>query len=158
MPIEQGVGAGIALSILHGLWTITRAKVVEFERLPGTSIWWPKSAQTPGETVPGVKVVALQAPLSFLNAQGVNEALDRLTDTRLLIIEANAVAEIDYTGAKILGDAISRLQAAGVAVAVARLESVRAQASFARYGLTDLIGEGRIFHSVEEAVRALGPR
>jgi len=158
LPIEQGVGAGIALSILHGLWTITRAQIVEFERLPGTSIWWPKSPRTPGETVPGVKVVGLQAPLSFLNAQSVNEALDRLTDARLLVIEANAVAEIDYTGAKILGDAISRLQAAGVAVAVARLESVRAQASFARQGLTRLIGEERIFHSVEEAVRALGPR
>ena len=157
LPIEQGVGAGIALSILHGLWTITRARVVEFERLPGTSIWWPKSPRAPGETVPGVKVVGLQAPLSFLNAQGVGEALDRMTGERLLVIEANAIAEIDYTGAKILGDAISRLQAAGVAVAVARLESVRAQESFARQGLTRVIGEARIFHSVEEAVRTLGP-
>jgi len=43
-------------------------------------------------------------------------------------------------------------------VAVARLESVRAQTSFARLGLTAQIGEGRIFHSVEEAVRALAPR
>jgi MFS superfamily sulfate permease-like transporter len=158
LPIQQGVGIGIALSILHGLWTITRARLVEFERIPGTSIWWPKSAQTSGESLPGVKVVGLQAPLSFLNAQGVNEALALLTDTRLLVIEADAIAEIDYTGAKILGDAISRLQAAGVTVAVARLESVRAQASFARQGLTRLIGEDRIFHSVEEAVRALAPR
>jgi MFS superfamily sulfate permease-like transporter len=158
LPIEQGVGAGIALSILHGLWTVTRAQVVEFERIPGTSIWWPKSPLAPGETVPGVKVVGLQAPLSFLNAQAFNQALDRMTEERLLIIEANAIAEIDYTGAKILGEAISRLQRAGVAVALARLESVRAQASFARQGLTQLIGEGRIFHSVEEAVRALRPR
>jgi len=158
LPIEQGVGVGIALSILHGLWTITRAQVVEFERIPGTSIWWPKSPQAPGETVPGVKVVGLQAPLSFLNAQAVNGALGRLTQARLLVIEANAIAEIDYTGAKILGDAIARLQAAGVVVALARLESVRAQASFARHGLTREIGEERIFHSVEEAVRALGAR
>lgn len=158
LPIEQGVGAGIALSILHGLWTITRARVVEFERIPGTSIWWPESPRAPGETVPGVKVVGLQAPLSFLNAQAVNEAIGRLYDTRLLVIEADAIADIDYTGAKILGDAISRLQAAGVAVAVARLESVRAQASFARQGLTRLIGEDHVFHSVEEAIKALGPR
>jgi MFS superfamily sulfate permease-like transporter len=158
LPIEEGVGIGIALSILHGLWTVTRAQVVEYERLPGTSIWWPKSKKTPGETVPGVKVVGLQAPLSFLNAQAFNEALGRLTHETLLVIEANAIAEVDYTGAKILGAALARLKAGGVAIAVARLESVRAQASFARYGLTDLIGEGRIFHSVEEAVRALGPR
>jgi SulP family sulfate permease len=157
LPIEQGVGVGIALSILHGLWTVTRAQVVDFERIPGTSIWWPKSARTPGETVPGVKVVGLQAPLSFLNAQAFNEALGRLTEETLLVIEADAIVELDYTGAKILGDAIRRLKARGVTVAVARLESVRAQASFARQGLMRLIGEDRIFHSVEEAVRALGP-
>ncbi len=158
LPIQQGVGIGIAVSILHGLWTITRAQVVEFERRPGTSIWWPKSPRTPGETVAGVKVVALQAPLSFLNAETVNQALGRLTGEKLLVIEANAIAEIDYTGARILGDAIARLQSAGVAVAVARLESVRAQASFARHGLTRLIGEDHMFYSVEEAVQALAPR
>jgi SulP family sulfate permease len=102
-------------------------------------------------------VIGLQAPLSFLNAYDLQSALSRLTDQTLLVIEANAIVELDYTGAKILGEAIARLQAMGIKVAVARLESVRAQASFARQGLTALIGEARIFHSVEEAVRTLGP-
>jgi SulP family sulfate permease len=157
LPVEQGVGVGIGLSVLHGLWTVTRAKVVEFERLPGTSIWWPKSDKVRGERIPGVRVIGLQAPLSFLNAYDLQSALSRLTDQTLLVIEANAIVELDYTGAKILGEAIARLQAMGIKVAVARLESVRAQASFARQGLTALIGEARIFHSVEEAVRTLGP-
>ena len=73
-------------------------------------------------------MIGLQAPLSFLNANGFNDALDRLTDETLLVIEANAIVELDYTGAKILGDAIRRLRARGVTVAVARLESVRARA------------------------------
>jgi MFS superfamily sulfate permease-like transporter len=157
LPIEQGVGAGIALSILHCLWTITRARVVEYQRIPGTSIWWPKSSKKPGETVPGVRVIGLQAPLSFLNAYEFQAALSSLSDEKLLVIEANAIVELDYTGAKILGEAIARLQARGVVVAVARLESLRAEASFARQGLTAMIGEARIFHSVEEAVRALAP-
>jgi SulP family sulfate permease len=157
LPIAQGVGVGIALSILHGLWQITRAQVVEFQRLPGTSIWWPKSPERKGETIAGVKVLGLQAPLSFLNAQGFNDALGGLKGERLVVIEAGAIAEIDYTGAKILGDAIARLRATGVKVAVARLESVRAQEGFARQGLTRLIGEDHMFHSVEEAVRALAP-
>jgi MFS superfamily sulfate permease-like transporter len=158
LPIEQGVGVGIALSILHGLWTVTRAQVVEYERIPGSSIWWPKSPKAPGETLPGVKVIGLQAPLSFLNAQAFNEALAGLSGETLLVIEANAIVELDYTGAKILGDAIRGQQARGATVAVARLESLRAQASFARQGLTRLIGEDRIFHSVEEAVRRLAAR
>ncbi len=158
LPIEQGVGVGIALSILHGLWTVTRARVVEFTRIPGTSIWWPKSAKTPGETIPGVRVVGLQAPLSFLNAYSFQDALGRLGDAGLLVIEADSIVELDYTGAKILREAIARLQTSGVVVAVARLESVRAEASFVRHGLTAQIGEGRIFHSVQEAVDVLTPR
>ena len=48
---------------------------------------------------------------------------------------------------------------AGVDVAFARLELVRAQQSFARQGLEAVIGRDHLFHSVEEAVEALsGPR
>jgi len=158
LPIEQGVGVGIGLSILHGLWTVTRAQVVAFERIPGTSIWWPKSSKSAGETVPGVKVVGVQAPLSFLNAYEVCDRLGRLADCKLLVIEADAVVEVDYTGAKLLAETVRRLKTSGVTIAVARLEAVRAQEGFARHGLIAEIGEDHIFHSVEEAVRALGPR
>jgi MFS superfamily sulfate permease-like transporter len=157
LPIAQGVGAGIALSILHGLWTATRATVAPFARIPGTTIWWPVADKTVGETVPGVRVVGLQAPLSFLNAYEICDALGRLTDCKLLVIEADAVAEIDYTGAKLLGETIRGLKASGVTVAVARLEAVRAEQGFRRHGLIAEIGETHVFHSVEEAVRALAP-
>ncbi len=155
LPIEQGVGTGIALSILHGLWTVTRARLAPFERLPGTTIWWPKSDKTAGETLPAVRVVGLQAPLSFLNAYEICDALARLTDCKLLVIEANAVAEIDYTAARLLRETLGALKASGVVIAVARLEAARAEAGFRRYGLIAEIGEDHVFHSVEEAVRAL---
>jgi sulfate permease, SulP family len=156
-PIQQGVGIGIILSLMHGVWTTTRASTVTFERIAGTSIWWPADALHRGETVPGVSVVGLQAPLSFLNAYAFQEAIERLPrqGTRLIVIEANAIVEVDYTGAKILSEAVRRLRAGGVDVAFARLESVRAQQSFARQGLEALIGRDHVFHSVEEAVRAL---
>ena len=68
LPIEQGVAIGIALSLLHGIWSTTRARVTVFERVPGTSIWWPSNPHIPGETEPNVVVAGFQAPLSFLNA------------------------------------------------------------------------------------------
>lgn len=160
LPIELGVGVGIVLSILHGVWTTTRARAVELERIPGSSIWWPKSPARKGETVAGVRVIALQAPLSFLNAYEFQRAVRNFArpDTKLLVIEANAIVEIDYTGAKVLGDLIARLRPEGVDVAFARLESVRARESFTRQGLEALVGEDHLFHSVAEAVDALGPR
>ena len=157
LPIQQGVALGVILSLLHGVWTTTRARLVEFERIPGTSIWWPASALQRGERAPGVRVAGLQAPLSFLNAYAVQAQIQafRKTDMRLLVIEANAVGEIDYTGATVLAALVSRLRAEGVDVAFARLESLRAQQSFARQGLEALIGRDHLFHSVEEAVEAL---
>ena len=74
------------------------------------------------------------------------------------MIEANALVEIDYTGATVLAELVGRLRGRGVDVAVARLESVRAQESFARLGLFALIGRDHVFRSVQEAIDALRPR
>jgi sulfate permease, SulP family len=162
LPIEQGVGLGVLLSVLHGVWTTTRAQAIELERIPGTSIWWPREKDVQGEFVPAVRVIALQAPLSFLNAYNFRRAIERFASQgpppKLIVIEANALVEIDYTGATVLAELIGRLRARGVDVAVARLESVRAQKSLARVGLFALIGHDHVFRSVQEAIDALGPR
>lgn len=66
LPIEQGVAVGIALSLLHGVWINTRARLVPFEHVAGTTVWWPVGGQTKGEHDRRVAVVGLQAPLTFL--------------------------------------------------------------------------------------------
>ena len=163
LPIEQGVGIGIALSLLHGIWSTTRARVLLFERVPGTSIWWPSSPNLPGEREPGVIVAGFQAPLSFLNAyhfrRDILDALQSRTPAaRLLVLEATGIVEIDFTAAQILRDLIRKCHADGVDFAIARLESIRAQAAMARFGINELLGPDRSFRSVEEAVRALGTK
>jgi sulfate permease, SulP family len=159
LPIEQGVAVGVLLSVLHGVWTTTRARAVEYERIPGTSIWWPRDKDTKGELSPGVRVIALQAPLSFLNAYNFRSAIERFVGedppARLIVIEANALVEIDYTGATVLADLVRGLRNRGVDVAFARLESLRAQQSFERLGLFTLIGRDHVFRSVQEAIDAL---
>ena len=158
LPIEQGVGLGIALSLLHGIWSTTRARVQLFERVPGTSIWWPSSANLPGEQEPGVIVAGFQAPLSFLNAYHFrHDILAALKSApakvRLLVLEATGIVEIDFTAAQVLTDIIRQCHADGVDFAVARLESLRAQDAIARFGIAALLGPDHQFHSVEEAVR-----
>ena len=163
LPIEQGVGIGIALSLLHGIWSTTRARVLVFERVPGTSIWWPSSSNLPGEREPGIVVAGFQAPLSFLNAyhfrRDILEALKSSPQQpRLLVLEATGIVEIDFTAAQVLSDLIRRCHADGVDFAIARLESIRAQEAVARFGINALLGPDRQFHSVEEAVRARGKK
>ncbi len=160
LPIEQGVAVGITFSLLHGIWTTTRARLTEFDRVPGTTIWWPANPNIAGERNPDVAVVGLQAPLSFLNAENFRADVLKVVGTsatkpRLLVIEASGIVEIDFTAAQILLDLIEQCQANGLTVAMARLESTRAQQAFARFGIYDVLPKGSIFHSVDEAVRTL---
>jgi SulP family sulfate permease len=163
LPIEQGVGIGIALSLLHGIWSTTRAGVVLYERVPGTSIWWPSSPSIPGEREPNIIVAGFQAPLSFLNAyhfrRDILHALQSSPQkTRLLILEATGIVEIDFTAAQVLRDLIRKCHADGVDFAIARLESIRAQQAMGRFGINELLGRDRQFQSVEKAVQALAKR
>jgi MFS superfamily sulfate permease-like transporter len=163
LPIEQGVGIGIALSLLHGIWSTTRARVLVFERVPGTSIWWPSSSNLPGEREPGIVVAGFQAPLTFLNAYHFRrDILAALKSSppkpRLLVLEATGIVEIDFTAAQVLSDLIRRCHADGVDFAIARLESIRAEEAMARFGVNTLLGPDRQFRSVEEAVRTRGKK
>ncbi len=159
LPIEQGVGVGIALSLLHGIWSTSRARLILFERVPGTSIWWPSSPHIPGETESGVIVAGFQAPLSFLNAYHFGRDLTGLLHAarerpRLIVLEATGIVEIDFTAAQILNDTITACHAAGIDFAIARLESARAQEAIERFGIKQSLGSDHLFQSVEEAIRA----
>lgn len=158
LPIQQGALIGIMLSLLHGIWSTTRARLVEFERVPGTTIWWPTNPHITGERIAGVAVIGLQAPLSFLNAPGFRSDVTKVLTTsspQLLVLEASGMVEIDFTAAQILLDVFKACSEQGVTVALARLESVRAQAAFERFRLFDALPREHVFRSVDEAVRKL---
>lgn len=158
LRIEDGVAVGIVLSLLHGIWSTTRARLVVFERVPGTTIWWPANPSIAGERVPDVLVVGLQAPLSFLNASTFRADLLgflQAAKPRLVVLEAASIPEIDFTAAQLLREVVMQCGEHGVTVAVARLESLRAQDAFERFGLYDVLPRDHVFHSVEETVRAL---
>ncbi|TIW06288.1 MAG: SulP family inorganic anion transporter, partial [Mesorhizobium sp.] len=162
LPIETGVAIGIGLSLLHGIWGSTRTQPIELAQVPGTSVWWPPSSSSPGEQHPGVLVAAFQAPLSFVNAdrfkRGLGDLIDaRSEDVRLVVLEASNIVEIDYTAAQALIDTIRHCRDKGAVFAIARMESLRAQAALKRFGIADIVGAERIFHSVDAAIKSLGP-
>ena len=132
-----------------------------FERVPGTSIWWPSSSNFPGEREPGIIVAGFQAPLSFLNAhhfrRDIMTALKSSPQkVRMLILEATGIVEVDFTAGQVLADIIRRCHADGIDFAIARLESARAQEALARFGISELLGPDHLFRSVEEAIHARG--
>ncbi len=173
LPIEMGVSFSVVLSLLHSIYAVARPDCVELERIPGTTIWWAPGEVEHGEVEhgeighgeqePGILVFAPAAPINFTNVHYIRARLEaaiaaKRAPARLVVIDASGVDTIDYTGAAILRAAIGALRERGIDVALARLGAERAQRSAAVTGLLDTIGQARIFHSAEEAVRALRPR
>jgi len=157
LPIQIGVAAGIMFSVLHGVWVTTRTRMIEFERLPGTSIWWPPTNLANGEKVDGIMVLAFQAPLSFLNAHTFRrDFLEAIRHSsrplKAIVLEASNIVEIDYTASQVLVELIGQCRDAGISFDIARLESVRGQQALEKFGILKLLGRDRIFHSVESAV------
>ena len=160
LPIQTGVAVGMFLSLAHGVFTITRVRPIPFERVPGTTVWWPVAPARHGETEDGSRVMGFQAPLSFLNAydfrRGMLSAIEEAKgQARLFVLEASGIVEIDFTASVILIEVIEHARAAGMIFAVARLHSVRARSAFDRLGVTDRLGRERIFQSVDAAIRTL---
>jgi SulP family sulfate permease len=158
LPIGEGVAIGIGLSLLHGLWSTASGKVTAFERVPGTSVWWPPTPNQWGETLAGVAVLSFDAPLSFLNADRFQREIGaalKNTPANLVVLEAANISRIDFTAAEMLSKVIRECHARGADFALARLESLRAQEAVRRFGIDALLGKDHIFRSVEEAVRSL---
>ena len=160
LPIETGMLLAIVLSFVHSLYIVARPYCVELARVPGSTVWWPPGAGAQGEHEPGVLVFAPAAPLNFTNAEricgGIRSAIAaQRSPVKLLVVEANAIIDIDYTGSQILLRAVAELAAMDIVVALARLSDERAQVQAHRTGLIEAIGPDRVFMSVEEAVRKL---
>jgi MFS superfamily sulfate permease-like transporter len=160
LPIETGMLLAIVLSFVHSLYIVARPYCVQLARVPGSTVWWPPGAGAQGEHEPGVLVFAPAAPLNFTNAEHIcgeirSAIAAQRSPVKLLVVEANAIIDIDYTGSQILLRAVAELAAKDIVVALARLSDERAQVQAHRTGLIEAIGPDRVFMSVEEAVRKL---
>ena len=162
LPIEVGMLLAIVLSFIYSLYAVARPYCAELARVPGSTVWWPPSRGEKSEHVPGVLVFAAAAPLTFTNAQYISDeimaALAKApVPVKLLVIEASGMIDIDYTGSQILQQTIASLRSRSIEVAIARLSDTHAQEEASRTRLIAALGPGRVFKSVEEAVRRIGP-
>ena len=162
LPIDTGMALAIVLSFVYSLYGVARPYCVELKRVPGSTVWWPPGTNEKGEDVPGVLVFATPAPLTFTNAQYISDRMmsalaSAPVPVKLLVIEASGIINVDYTGSRILQQTIAAIRSRPVEVAIARLSDKRAQEEASRTGLIAAVGPERVFKSVEQAVRALGP-
>jgi len=157
--VEQGVIVAVLLSLADRTRRTARPRDAILGREPGTEHWIPGDVGTPTEQVPGVLVYLLYAPLWYGNADYVRLRVRQLIDSapapiHAFVLDADGVSDIDFTGARDLGELASELKARGVRIAIAR-SSHLVHHDIKHSGLLRDIGPDQLFASVEAAVEAL---
>ena len=106
-----------------------------------------------------VMVQSAATTRAFPGTRGTSASINRdFTGIGAANREASSIIDIDFTAAQILLSFIKDCAQRKISMAVARLESLRAQDGFERFGITDALPRTHLFHSVDEAIRALGKK
>ncbi len=160
--IEQGVAIAILLSLADRTRRAARPRDAVLGREPGTDHWIPPDVGLATEQVPGVLVYMIYAPLWYANADYVRLRISELVaDSRAgvhsLVLDADGISDIDYTGARALGQLAADLKSRGVSTAIARASHL-VHHDLKHSGLLADIGPENLYRSVEEAVRSLEGR
>ena len=157
--VEPGVLLAITLSLLRHVRQSYRphTAVLQFDPTHG----WTTLPATPGQqTEPGLILYRFGADLFYANATHFAEVARALVDgaprpVRWLVIEADAITNLDYTAARVVLTLIGDLAQQKVGVAFARVsESFRADMD--RHGVTAAVGANTLFASRHEALAAAG--
>jgi MFS superfamily sulfate permease-like transporter len=158
LGIEQGVVAAALLALAQRTRLAARPHDALLGREPGTDHWIQTDIGQATEQVEGVVVYLLYAPLWYGNATHVMERARHAvrsapSPAHTLVLDANGMSDVDYTGAKALAQLVRQMHGDGVTVDLARTSHL-VHHDLKHGGLLELIGPDHLFASVDEAVRA----
>ncbi len=153
--VEQGILLAVALSLLRH---------VRHSYRPHTAVlapdaagrWLPTRASPGAQSEPGLLVYRFGADFFYANANRFIAEVRALieqatTEVRWCVVDAGAITDIDYSAARELRDLCDELQGRGVALAFGRVgPDLRADVD--RHGILALIGSGRVFATLHEAI------
>ena len=157
--IEQGVLLAMILSLADRTRRTLRPRDTLLGRDPGTDHWIPRDIGRPTEEVPGVLVYLVYAPLWYGNADYFRSRIRQLLRAhagrvRTVIIDADAMSDIDYTGLQALRGLATELGLSGVALGIARASHI-VHHDLKHGSLIEQLGADHLFASVDDAVAGL---
>jgi sulfate permease, SulP family len=155
--VLTGMLLAVLLSVLMVLYRASRPYVAALGRMPGYRATFGDLARHPdAETVPGLVIIRLDAPLYYFNANVARaQILDliaaREPGPRGVLIDMAATADLDVTSADMLFDLVGDLRARSIEVLLAQVKGpVRDR--MRRTGLMATLGEDRVYLSIGSAV------
>ena len=158
LGVLYGVLAAVALSILDLLRRVSRPHAAVLGFVPGLAGMHDVDDHPGTTTVPGLVVYRYDAPLCFANAEDFRDralaALDAApAPVRWLVLNTEAIVEIDITAADAVHTLCDVLDTRGVVLALARVKQDLLH-DLRHSGLADRISADRIFPTLPTAVAA----
>ncbi|HEY6407869.1 MAG TPA: sulfate permease [Ktedonobacteraceae bacterium] len=156
--VLEGILVAVLFSLLLVISRISRPHSAVLGSVEGIDGYHDIETHTSSETVPGLIVYRFDAPLFFANADYFLTQLRELiaaaeAGVECLLIDAEAITDIDVTAADALKKLQGELERKGIALVIARA-SQPLQRMLKRSGLTELIGAEHIYPTVRTGVQA----
>jgi MFS superfamily sulfate permease-like transporter len=156
--VLQGVVVALIATFVFAILNAMAPRVVLMGRLPGRMGFYKLHRTPDARPLDGLTICFIQGGVLFFNADNVKDRLEEIitqqpTGTRWLLIDASAISQIDSTAAAMFQGIRSELNARGIRLAFAELQSDVA-ALLARAGLSGANGEMLIFEDLEDSVQA----
>ena len=150
-----GVILAVSLSVVELLSRVARPHDAVLGRVPGLAGMHDVDDYPSAEEVQGLLVYRYDSPLFFANAEDfrrrVLEAVDQHDDLAWLVLNVEAMVEVDITGLDGLEAVRSTLADRGMVVALARVKQDLLD-DLEAYGLVDSIGAHRLYPTLPTAV------
>ena len=154
--VLQGIVIAIVLSILLFFRRSWWPHGVVLGREPGHG-WHNVERSKDSEQVPGVVVYRWEAPLFFANAGLFRQQLRSIVreqDVRWIVLQCEAVTDIDVTAAEMLERLDKQLNEQGVHLAFVELRH-RLQELLQRYGLFETLEKEHVYSTIDAAIAAI---
>jgi sulfate permease, SulP family len=161
LGLELGVLLAVATSITLIVYRVSRPRMPELGRLPGTDSFVELARHPEAETYPGTVIVRVEAALYFTNADALGTRLGRLERDRLglrrIVLDASGVNHLDATADHELRKLAGRYRGRGIALSLVNVnDDVRTVMDAS--GLTELVGVEHFFATDADAIADLAER
>jgi len=158
IDVLPGVLIGVALSFMLLIRRLDHPTIEVLGRTPDGTTYTDLATNPEASAVPGVLVYAFRAPLVFANAEIFTDDLTTRADgppprPDTVILDCDAMAEVDTTGADALRQLHETLDTFGQRLLLARVNN--AVVDFLRQDRSlETLGEDAIYPTIREAVAA----
>jgi len=156
--VIPGILIGVAMSFIYLLARLSRPTDAVLQEVPGTGRFHDVGDDDAVQTVPGLIAYRFYAPLFFPNAEHFVRRIQGLINAspepvKWVLVDVQAVTEIDVTGAEAMQRLDEDLAAQGISLKFARANRPLREA-LKRIGLGEHLREERLFPSVHDAIEA----